>query len=115
MANLMGLEEMTRQNRHAMSMAQAQLREQLGKNWEQPEDVAINWNSPTIVNHPKSGIGTVAKFGMEAGLLGGGIGLGSAMPWLLGKLSTGSAAPVVVPSEDNDTQYRLRLGEPDAG
>ena len=111
MANLMGLEEMSRQNRHAMSMAQAQLREQLGKNWEQPEDVAINWNSPTIVNHPKAGMGTLAKLAMGAGLLGGGIALGSAMPWLLANLSSG-AADVVTPS-DSDTQYRLGLGEPD--
>jgi len=113
MANLMGLEEMGRQNRHAMSMAQAQLREQLGKNWEEPEDVAINWNSPTIVNHPKAGMGMVAKLAMAAALLGGGLGLGSAIPWLTGKLSAGSAAPVVDPSTDTDTQYRLRLGEPD--
>lgn len=115
MANLMGLEEMSRQNRHAMSMAQAQLREQLGKNWEQPEDVAINWNSPTIVNHPKAGMGTLAKLAVGAGLLGGGIGLGSAIPWLTDRLSAGSAAPVVDPATDTDTQYRLRLGEPDAG
>ena len=112
MANLMGLEEMARQNRHAMSMAQAQLREQLGKNLEQPEDVAINWNSPTTVNQPAPGMGTVAKLAVAAGLLGGGIGLGSALPWLLGKLPTGGAAPVVAPT-DIDTQYLLRLGEPD--
>jgi hypothetical protein len=114
MANLMGLEEMTRQNRHAMSMGQAQLRKHLGDNWEQPEDVAINWNSPTIVNHAKPGMGTVAKLAMAAGLLGGGIGLGSAIPWLTGKLSAGSAAPVVAPATDTDTQYQLGLGEPDA-
>jgi hypothetical protein len=111
MANLMGLEEMSRQNRHAMSMAQAQLREQLGKNWQEPDDVAINWNSPTILNHPEAGIWTVAKMAVAAALLGGGIVLGSAMPWLLGNLSSG-AADVVAPS-DSDTQYRLGLGEPD--
>ena len=115
MANLIGLEEMTRQNRHAMAMAQAQLREHLGKNWEQPEDVAINWNSPTTVNQSAPGMGTLAKLAVAAGLLGGGIGLGSAMPWLTGKLSAESAAPVVDPATDTDTQYRLRLGEPDAG
>ena len=87
MANLMGLEEMTRQNRHAMSMAQAQLREHLGKNWEQPEDGAINWHSPTIVNQPETGMGTLAKRAIGAALLGGGIGLGSAIPWLVGNLS----------------------------
>ena len=111
MANLMGLEEMGRQNRHAMSMAQAQLREHLGKNWEEPEDVAINWNSPTIVTQAKPGMGTLAKLAVGAGLLGGGIGLGSAIPWLVGNLSSG-AAGVVTPS-DSDTQYRLGLGEPD--
>jgi hypothetical protein len=111
MANLMGLEEMMRQNRHAMSMAQAQLREHLGKNWEQPEDVAINWHSPTIVNQPETGMGTLAKLAIGAALLGGGIGLGSAIPWLIGNLSSG-AADVVTPS-DSDTQYRLGLGEPD--
>ena len=111
MANLRGLEEMTRQNRHAMSMAQAQLREHLGKNWEQPEDVAINWHSPTIVNQPETGMGTLAKLAIGAALLGGGIGLGSAIPWLIGNLSSG-VADVVTPS-DSDTQYRLGLGEPD--
>ena len=111
MANLMGLEEMMRQNRHAISMGQAQLREQLGKNWEQPEDVAINWHSPTIVNQPERGMGTLAKLAIGAGLLGGGIGLGSAIPWLVGNLSSG-VADVVTPS-DSDTQYRLGLGEPD--
>ena len=113
MANLMGLEEMSRQNRHAMAMGQAQLSKHLGDNWEQPEDVAINWNSPTIVNHPKAGMGTLAKLAIGAGLLGGGIGLGSAIPWLTDRLSSGSAAPVVAPSTDSDTQYRLGLGEPD--
>ena len=112
MANLMGLEEMARQNRHAMSMAQAQLREQLGKNWEQPEDVAINWNSPTIVNQPKPGMGTLAKLAIGAGLLGGGVGLGAAIPWLMGNL-TSDASDVVTPSGDSDTRYRLGLGEPD--
>ena len=111
MANLMGLEEMSRQNRHAMAMGQAQLSKHLGDNWEQPEDVAINWNSPTIVNHPKAGMGTLAKLAIGAGLLGGGIGLGSAIPWLVGNLSSG-VADVVTPS-DSDTQYRLGLGEPD--
>lgn len=38
------------------------------------------------------------------------INLGSAIPWLVDRLSAGSAAPVV---EDTDTQHRLRLGEPD--
>ena len=75
--------------------------------------MAINWNSPTIVTHPKAGMGMVAKLAMAAALLGGGLGLGSAIPWLTGKLSAGSAAPVVDPSTDTDTQYRLRLGEPD--
>ena len=112
MANLMGLEEMARQNRHAMSMAQAQLREQLGKNWEQPEDVAINWNSPTIVNQSKPSLGMLAKLAIGAGLLGGGIGLGVAIPWLMGNLSPG-AAGVVTPAGDSDTRYRLGLGEPD--
>jgi len=113
-ANLVQLDQMMQQNRHAMAMAEANLRKQLGENWEQPEDVGIQWNSPTIVNPPKPGLGTAAKLAMAAGLLGGGIGLGSAIPWLVGKLSAGSAAPVVVPSQDSDTQYRLRLGEPDA-
>ena len=113
-ANLVQLDQMMQRERHAMAMAQAQMREHLGKNWEQPDDVGINWNSPTIVNPPKPGLGTAAKLAMAAGLLGGGIGLGSAIPWLVGKLSAGSAAPVVVPSQDSDTQYRLRLGEPDA-
>ena len=108
------LDQMMQRDRHAMAMAQAQMREHLGKNWEQPDDVGINWNSPTIVNPPKPGLGMAAKLAMAAGLLGGGIGLGSAIPWLLGKLSAGSAASVVVPSQDSDTQYRLRLGEPDA-
>ena len=112
-ANLTQLEEMVRQNRHAMSMAEANLRKQLGDNWKQPDDVGINWNSPTIVNPPKPGLGTAAKLAMAAGLLGGGIGLGSAIPWLVGKLSTGGAAPVVAPQLDSDTQYLLRLGEPD--
>jgi hypothetical protein len=114
-ANLVQLDQMMQQNRHAMSMAEANLRKQLGENWEQPEDVGIQWNSPTIVNPPRSGMGTVAKLAVAAGLLGGGIGLGSAMPWLTGKLSAESAAPVVDPATDTDTQYRLRLGEPDAG
>ena len=115
MANLMGLEEMTRQNRHSMSMAQAQLREQLGKNWQEPDDVAINWNSPTTVHQSAPGTGTVVRLAMAAGLFGGGICLGSAITWLAGNLSAAGAAPVVVPSTDIDTQYRLRLGEPDAG
>jgi hypothetical protein len=111
-ATMVELDQMMQRERHAMAMAQAQMREQLGKNWEQPDDVGIQWNSPTIVNPPKPGMGTVAKLAVAAGLLGGGIGLGSALPWLLGKLPTGGAAPVVAPT-DIDTQYLLRLGEPD--
>ena len=112
-ANLVQLDQMMQRERHAMAMAQAQMREHLGKNWEQPDDVGINWNSPTIVNPPKPGLGTAAKLAVAAGRLGGGIGRGSALPWLLGKLSPGGAAPVVAPQLDSDTQYLLRLGEPD--
>jgi len=56
----------------------------------------------------------LAKLAVGAALLGGGMGLGSAIPWLVDRLSVGSAAPVVAPATDSDTQYRLRLGEPDA-
>jgi len=110
-ANLVQLDQMMQQNRHAMAMAEANLRKHLGSDWEQPDDVGINWNSPTIVNPPEPGLGTLAKLAIGAGLLGGGIGLGSAIPWLVGNLSSG-VADVVTPS-DSDTQYRLGLGEPD--
>jgi len=116
-ANLAQLDQMMQRERHAMAMAQAQMREQLGKNWEQPEDVGIQWNSPTIVNPPpqRSAMGAIGKTLLGAALLGSGVGLGSALPWLLDKLSSRSAAPVVAPvGEDSDTQYRLGLGEPDA-
>ena len=112
-ATMVQLDQMMQRDRHAMAMAQAQMREQLGKKWEQPDDVGIQWNSPTIVNPPRSGPGMLAKLALGAGLLGGGIGLGSALPWFVGKLSAGGAAPVVVPQPDTDTQYQLRLGEPD--
>jgi len=113
MASVVQLEEMTRQNRHAMSMGQAQLRQHLGENWQEPDEVGINWNSPTTVNYgQRGGIGTLAKLAVGAALLGSGLGLGSAIPWLIGKLAAG-AAPVVAPSHDADTQYRLGLGEPD--
>jgi len=111
-ATLAQLDQMMQRDRHAMAMAQAQMREQLGKNWEQPDDVGIQWNSPTIVNPPKPGLGVLAKLAVGAGLLGGGIALGAAIPWLTGKLPSG-ASDVVTPSVDSDTRYRLGLGEPD--
>jgi hypothetical protein len=111
-ATMVQLDQMMQRDRHAMSMAQAQLREQFGKNWEQPDDVGIQWNSPTIVNPPKPGLGMLAKLAVGAGLLGGGVGLGMAIPWLTGNLSR-DAVEVVTPLEDSDTRYRLGLGEPD--
>ena len=111
-STMVQLDQMMQKERPAMSMAQAQLREQFGKNWEQPDDVGIHWNSPTIVNPPKPGLGMLAKLAVGAGLLGGGIALGAAIPWLTGKLPPG-AADVVTPSGDSDTRYRLGLGEPD--
>lgn len=113
---LVAMDQDMQNHQHVLSMAKAQAKQQLGDDYCEPDgdDVGINWNSPTIVNHPKAGMGTLAKLAVGAGLLGGGIGLGSAIPWLVDRLSAGSAAPVVAPATDTDTQYRLRLGEPDA-
>ena len=73
-ANLVQLDQMMQRERHAMAMAQAQMREHLGKNWEQPDDVGINWNSPTIVNPPKPGLGTPPPPRGGGGRGGGGGG-----------------------------------------
>ena len=110
---LVAMDQDMQNYQHVLSMAKAQAKQQLGDDYCEPDgdDVGINWNSPTIVNPPKPGLGTLAKLAIGAGLLGGGMGLGSAIPWLLGNLSS-VAADVVTPS-DSDTQYRLGLGEPD--
>lgn len=116
-ATLAQLDQTLAENRHAMAMGEAQLRQHLGDNWRKPEDVGITWNSPTIINpeKPRGSGSLIGKLGLAAALLGGGAGLGSAATWLVGRLSSGSAAAVVVPSTDidTDTQYRLGLGEPD--
>jgi len=115
---LVAMDQDMQNHQHVLSMAKAQAKQQLGDDYCEPDgdDVGINWNSPTTVNYgsQKSGMSGLAKLAVGAALLGGGLGLGSAIPWLTGKLSAGSAAPVVAPATDTDTQYQLGLGEPDA-
>lgn len=109
-ALLVQLDEMMKQNAHALAMGQAQMRSQLGDAWREPEDVGIKWNSPTTVTVGSRGGGGIGKLALGAGLLLGGVGLGAAIPWLLGKLSAPEAAPAAV---DTDTRYQLGLGDPD--
>lgn len=113
LANLYRIEEMVAQSRHAMSMGEAQLRQHLGEHWEKPDEVGINWNSPTTLNYGSRGGGAIGKLAVGAALLAGGVGLGSALPWLLGKLSAPPAAAAAAAGEDADTRYSLGLGDPD--
>ena len=70
-ATLAQLDQMLAENRHAMSMGEAQLRQHLGDNWRKPEDVGITWNSPTIINpeKPRGSASLTGKSGSAAALL----------------------------------------------
>lgn len=110
-ALLVQLDEMMKQNAHALAMGQAQMRSQLGDAWQEPEDVGIKWNSPTTVTVGSRG-GGLGKLAVGAALLAGGVGLGAGIPWLLGKLSAPAAAAPAA-GVDTDTLYQLGLGAPD--
>ena len=69
MATVAGLDQQMRNHRHAMAMGAAQLREHYGAKFEEPDDVGITWNSPTINHPPSNGL---ARLGL--GALAGGLG-----------------------------------------
>jgi len=104
------LDQMMKENAHVLAMGKAQLRKHLGADWEEPDDVSITWNSPTTTNYGSRG-GALGKLAMGAALLAGGVGLGSALPWLSGKVAAPPAAAAA--GEDTDTRYSLGLGDPD--
>ena len=90
MATAAELEQSIRNHRHSMAMGAAQLREHYGRNWEEPEDVAISWNSPTTVNHG-GGLGQLVGGVLVGGL--GSLGVAAARGLFAPFEPTGPAAP----------------------
>ena len=93
MATAAELEQSIRNHRHAMSMAEANLRKHFRDDWQEPDDVAISWNSPTTHYHG-GGLGRLG--GMVLAAMGGGVAsLGVAAA--LGAFATFGPGPATPP------------------
>lgn len=75
------------------------------------DDVGLQVGDNTVThNHyPAKSTSWLAKAALGAALLGGGAGVGVAVPWLLGAFDSVASPP---PVEDRDTQFELRLVPP---
>ena len=89
MATVAGLDQQMRNHRHAMAMGAAQLREHYGAKFEEPDDVGITWNSPTINHPPSNGL---ARLGL--GALAGGLGSLGVAAALGGEASLARSLPL---------------------
>ena len=94
MATAAELEQSIANQRHAMAMAEANLRRHYGEDWQEPDDVAISWNSPTTTHYHGGGLGRLGG-PILAALGGGAAALGVAA--VLGAFATSGPGPAAPP------------------